>query len=89
LWKVEIITLDQVCYKIVEDIRDYSQLDGLKQEQDRLQQQIFIYNMFMATRQATLMSLIRLHMLGVRDEEIVGMAQMINLDKLGASISNF
>ncbi|MGA9151326.1 MAG: hypothetical protein WBZ36_12175 [Candidatus Nitrosopolaris sp.] len=83
------ISRGEAAYKVIEDIRDYSQLGLLKKEQDRPQQQIFTYNMFMATRQAVLTSLIRLQMLGVRDEEIVGMAQMINLDKLGASISNF
>ena len=31
-------------YKVIEEIRDYSQLGGLKKEQDRLQQQIFMSN---------------------------------------------
>jgi hypothetical protein len=39
---MEKIPLDTAAYKIVEDIRDYSQLGGLK-EQYRLQQQIFMY----------------------------------------------
>lgn len=37
---IERIPLDKAAYKVVEDIRDYSQLGGLKKEQDRVQQQI-------------------------------------------------
>ena len=84
---MERIPLDTAAYKIVEDIRDYSQLDGLKHEQNRLQQQIFMSQMLMASRQAALESLIRLQSLGVRDEEIQNMAKLIDLDKLGSSIS--
>ncbi|MGA8083679.1 MAG: hypothetical protein WB988_17640 [Candidatus Nitrosopolaris sp.] len=39
---IERIPLDTATYKVVEDIRDYSQLGGLKKEQDRVQQQIYI-----------------------------------------------
>ncbi|MFZ0223376.1 MAG: hypothetical protein WAM42_16970 [Candidatus Nitrosopolaris sp.] len=66
-------------YKVIEDMRDYSQLGLLKKEQDRLQQQIFMSNMFMASRQQALVSLIRLQALGVSDMEIKNMAQLIDL----------
>ena len=79
--------VDTAAYKIVEDIRDYSQLGGLKHEQNRLQQQILMLNMFMASRQAALESMARLQSLGVRDEEIQNTAKLIDLDKLGSSIS--
>ncbi len=71
----------------MEDIRDYSQLAGLKKEQDRLQQQIFMSQMLMASREATLESLAKLQSLVVRDEVIQNMAKLIDLVKLGSSIS--
>jgi Flp pilus assembly protein TadD len=84
IWKgYHLIQLD----KVVEDIRDYSQLGGLKHEQNRLQQQIFMSQMLMESRQAARESLARLQSLGVRDEEIQNMAKLIDLDKLGSSIS--
>ncbi len=83
---MEKIPLDTAAYKIVEDIRDYSQLGGLKKEQYRLQQQIFISQMFMGSREATLESLAKLQSLGVRDEVIQNMAKLIHLVKLGSSI---
>jgi hypothetical protein len=51
---------------------------GLKHEQNRLQQQIFMSQMLMAGRQTVLESLIRLQSLGVKDEEIQGMASLID-----------
>ena len=75
--EMERIPLDTAAYKIVEDIRDYSQLGLLKKEQDRLQKQIFMSNMIMTTRQQTLVSLMRLQALGVSDIEIKNMAQLI------------
>ena len=41
---MERIPPDTAAYKVVEEIREYSQLGGLKKEQDRLQQQIHIFN---------------------------------------------
>jgi hypothetical protein len=55
---MERIPLDTAAYKIVEDIQHCSQLGGLKKEQDRVQQQIFMSNMIMTTRQQALVSLI-------------------------------
>jgi len=60
--------------------RDYSQLGGLKKEQDRLQQQIFMSNMIMTTRQQALVSLMHLQALGVTDMEIKNMAQLMTFD---------
>jgi predicted RNase H-like nuclease (RuvC/YqgF family) len=84
---MEKIPLETAAYKIVEDIRNYSQLGGLKHEQNRLQQQIFMSQMFIGSRQATLESLAKLQSLGVRDEVIQNMARLIDLVKIGSSIS--
>ena len=64
---MESISRGAAAYKVIEEIRDYSQLGGLKKEQDRLQQQIFMSNIIMTTRQQALVSLMRLQALGVTD----------------------
>jgi len=69
-------------YKVIEEIRDYSQLGGLKKEQNRLQQQIFMSNMIMTTRQQTLVSLMRLQALGLSDMEIKNMARVMDFDSI-------
>jgi hypothetical protein len=79
---MERIPLDTVAYKIVEDIQHYSQLGGLKKEQDRPQQQIFMSNMIMTTRQQALVSLMRLQALGVSDMEIKNVARVMEFDSI-------
>ena len=79
---MERIPLDTAAYKIVEDIQHYSQLGGLKKEQDRLQQQIFMSNMIMRTRQQAFVSLMRLQALGVTDMEIKNMAQLMDFGSI-------
>ena len=74
---MERIPLDTAAYKIVEDIRDYSQLGCLKKEQDRLQQQIYMFNVFMANKQAALMSLFRLQSMGISEDQILNMDQFL------------
>jgi hypothetical protein len=81
---MEKLSLDAAAYKIVEDIR--AQLGGLKKELYRLQQQIFMSQMFMGSRQATLESLAKLQSSGIRDEVIQNMAKVIDLVKLASSI---
>jgi hypothetical protein len=63
-------------------------LGGLKKEQNRLQQQIFMSNMIMTTRQQALVSLMRLEALGVTDMEIKNMAQLMNLGSILEKKSN-
>jgi hypothetical protein len=57
-------------------------LGSLKKEQDRLQQQIFMSNMIMTTRQQALVSMMRLQALGVTDMEIKNMARLMDFDSI-------
>jgi hypothetical protein len=50
--------------------------------QNRLQQQIFMSNMIIATRQQTFASLMRLQALGVTDMEIKNMARLMDFDSI-------
>jgi hypothetical protein len=74
---VEKIPLDAKAYGIAQDIRDYRQLAGLKKEHYRVQQQIYMFNAFMANKQATLMSLIRLQNMGISEDQILNMDQFL------------
>ena len=75
---MESISRGAAAYKVIEEIHDYSQLGGLKKEQNRLQQQIFMSNMIMMTRQQAFVSLMRLQALGVTDMEIKNMAHLMD-----------
>ncbi|MFZ0220065.1 MAG: hypothetical protein WAM42_00055, partial [Candidatus Nitrosopolaris sp.] len=85
---MESISRGAAAYKVIEEIRDYSQLGGLKKEKDRVQQQIFMSNMIMTTRQQALVSLIRLQALGVSDMEIKNMAQLTDLGAISKENNN-
>jgi hypothetical protein len=54
----------------------------LKIEQDRLQEQIFMSNMIMTTREQALVSLMRLQALGVTDMEIKNMTRLMDFDSI-------
>jgi hypothetical protein len=79
---MERISRGAAAYKVIEEIRDYSQLGGLKKEQNRLQQQIFMLNVIMTSRQQTFASLMRLQALGVTDMEIRNMARVMDFDSI-------
>ncbi|HXP49209.1 MAG TPA: hypothetical protein VN922_04600 [Bacteroidia bacterium] len=79
---MESISRGAAAYIVIEEIRDYSQLGGLKKEQNRLQQQIFMLNMIMTTREQALVSLMRLQALGVTDMEIKNMAHLMDFDSI-------
>ena len=85
---MESISRGAAAYKVIEEIRDYSQLGGLKKEQDRLQQQIFMSNMIMTTRQQEFVSLMRLHALGVTDMEIKNMARLMDFGPMSKNWKN-
>jgi hypothetical protein len=79
---MESISRGAAAYKVIEELRDYSQLGGLKKEQNRLQQQIFMLNVIMTTREQALVSLMRLQALGVTDMEIKNMARLMDFDSI-------
>ena len=85
---MERIPLDTAAYKIVEDMQYYSKLGGLKKERERLQQQIFMSNMIMTTRQQALVSLMRLQALGVTDMEIKNMVRLMDLGSISKENNN-
>jgi hypothetical protein len=74
---MERIPPDTAAYKVLEEIRDYSQLGGLKKEINRLQQQIFMFNAFMANKQTALMSLIRLQSMGISEDQVLNMDEFL------------
>jgi hypothetical protein len=73
----EKLPLDSAAYRIVEDLRYYRQLGGFKQEHDKAIQQICMLNAFAANKQATLMSLIRLQSMGISEDQILNMDQLL------------
>jgi hypothetical protein len=77
---MEKIPLDAAAYRIAEDIRYYRQLGGLKQEQNKISQQINMLNAFTANKQQVIMALFQLQSMGINEDQILNMAQQMNTD---------
>lgn len=76
IWKK--IPFDAAAYRIAEDIRYYRQLGGLKQEQNKVTQQICMLNAFSANKQQVIIALFRLQSMGINEDQILNMAQRMN-----------
>jgi hypothetical protein len=77
---MEGISRGAAAYRVIEELHDYSQFGGLNTIW--LQQQIFMSNMIMTTREQALVSLMRLQALGVTDMEIKNMAHLMDFDSI-------
>jgi hypothetical protein len=77
---MESISRGAAAYRVIEELHDYSQFGGLNTIW--LQQQIFMSNMIMTTREQALVSLMRLQALGVTDMEIKNMAHLMDFDSI-------
>jgi hypothetical protein len=76
--EVEKISLDTAAYGVAQEIRDYRQIGGLKQEQNKITQQIFMLNAVVANKQQAIMALFRLQSMGISEDQILNMAQQMN-----------
>jgi hypothetical protein len=74
---MEKIPLDAAAYRIAEDIRDYRQLGGLKQELNKISQQIYMLNTFATNKQQSIMALFRLQNMGINEEQILGVEHFL------------
>ena len=75
---VEKIPLDTAAYGVAQEIRDYRQIGGLKQEQNKITQQIFMLNAVVANKQQAIMALFRLQSMGITEDQILNMVQQMN-----------
>ena len=74
---MEKIPLDAAAYRIAEDIRYYRQLGGLKQEHNKVTQQICMLNAFSANKQEAIMALFRLQSMGINEDQIRGVDRFL------------
>ena len=62
---------DTAAFKVVEEIKQYSELGGLIKQQEQVRQQIWMMNTFTANRNEAIMALCRLQLQGVTEEKIL------------------
>jgi hypothetical protein len=62
---------DTAAYKVIEEIKQYSELGGILKQHEQLTQKISMMNMFTADRNAAIMALWRLQLQGVNEQQIL------------------
>ena len=85
---MERIPLDTAAYKVVEDLKLYSQFSSLQKSIQQAQQQLAMLNMFTAQKQQAIMTLMTLQNIGVTIDEIYGLSRIIDLGKFGKQWGN-
>ena len=72
------LSMERAAYRVIEDIRDYEQLGGMKKQQSDVAMQIYALNQFSARQNKAIMALIRLNAYGITDDEILNMYEILN-----------
>src|SRR6266487_301068 len=67
------LSMERAAYRVIEDIRDYEQLGGMKKQQSDVSMQIYALNQFLGLQNKAIMALMRLQAYGITDDEILNM----------------
>jgi hypothetical protein len=76
------LSRESAAYRVIEDIRDYDKLGGLKKQQSDLAMQIYAMNQFSARQNNAIMALMRLQAYGITDYEILNVHDFLNRARL-------
>ena len=68
---------DKAAYKVVEEIKQYSELGGLIKQQEQVRQQTCMINILTAHRNEAIMALYRLQLQGVTEEKILELDRQV------------
>ena len=72
------LSRDRAAYRVIEEIRDYNNLGGMKKQLSDVSLQIFTMNQISARQNNAIMALMRLQAYGVTDDEILNMHDILN-----------
>jgi len=79
------LSKESAAYRVIEDIRDYDKLGGMKKQQSDVAIQIYAMNQFSTRQNKAIMALIRLNAYGITDDEILNMCEFLNRARLEAA----
>src|SRR5438128_3936464 len=72
------LSKESAAYRVIEEIRDYNNLGGMKKQQSDVAMQIYALNQFSARQNNAIMALMRLQAYGITDDEILNMYDILN-----------
>jgi hypothetical protein len=71
------LSLESAAYRVIEDIRDYNKLGGMKKQQSYIATQIYLLNQFSGRQNNALMALFKLQIQGVTEEQILNACRFL------------
>ena len=63
------LPMDTAGYRVIEDIRDYNKLGGMKKELSNTCMQVCMINQISARQNKAIMALVKLHSHGIREDD--------------------
>jgi hypothetical protein len=65
------LSMRSAAYRVIEDIRDYNKLGGIKKQLSDASSKVFVMNQFLARQNKAVMSLVKLQSHGVTEDQIL------------------
>ena len=81
------LSRDRASYHVIEDIRDYDELGGLKKRLNNISMQIFMMNQISARQNNAIMALCKLQIQGVSEDQILNACRFLGYGRWMASTS--
>jgi 5'-3' exonuclease len=72
------LSKESAAYRVIEEIRDYNNLGGMKKQQSDVAMQIYAMNQLSARQNNAIMALMRLQIYGITDHEILNVYEFLN-----------
>jgi len=69
------LSRDSAAYLVIEDIRDYDKLGGMKKQQSDVAMQIYALNQFSGRQNNAITALFKLQSLGITDDQVLSMCR--------------
>ena len=76
------LSMESAAYRVIEEIRDYNNLGGMKKQLSDVSMKIFTMNQISSCQNNAIMALARLHVYGITDDEILNVHDILNRARL-------
>jgi hypothetical protein len=82
------LSMESAAYRVIEDIREYNRLGGMKKQQSDVAMRIYALNQFSARQDNAIMALFNLQSLGISEHQILQLCNMLYKISSGYSALN-
>ena len=89
--KAETLNLsrESAAYRVIEDIRDYAKLGGMKKQLNDISMQIFMMNQILGRQNYAVNALMKLQLYGITENQILNLCKTIETNGAQSTKSSF